>query len=318
MKNYKQLFIVLAVGTFIVPQIVLAAWWNPFSWNIFTFFHKTPKIEVVKIATSTIVTSVATTTATSSVDIDAIIKAKVDAQVKATLKTKAEEQAKIDATVKAELEKQALQNTINNTGVGGVNTSGDNRTAGEITQEKANQNTSNKSLQTTSSATASIYTDLKNPSSASGIVTMIPVIIFDVRGQNDTLHLHSLTVHFNVSGTAQNVSGTAQITNAYLYQGNTTPISSALVSGNTATFLIPDNTTGANFGANIPSQFTVKVDTVGTHLIYSKDDSPFSISSSINSSDIQVYDSSDNLVPITGSATGGIRISSGYCGPGCA
>ncbi len=303
-KKIHKLVLSLLLISLILPNLAFASWWNPFSWSV---FHKPIKTEVIKVATSTVATSTIAK-ATSTVDMDTIIKAKVDAQVKAIIKAKSDEdakivqqqnedaQSKIDAAVKSALDKQAAQ----------------------IAQGQANQNTISKPLETTSSATASIYTDLKNPSSASGIVTMIPVIIFDVRGQNDTLHLHSLTVHFNVSGTAQNVSGTAQITNAYLYQGNTTPISSALVSGNTATFLIPDNTTGANFGANIPSQFTVKVDTVGTHLIYSKDDSPFSISSSINSSDIQVYDSSDNLVPVTGSATGGIRISSGYCGPGCA
>ncbi len=162
------------------------------------------------------------------------------------------------------------------------------------------------------SGSATIYTDLRNPSSeASGIVKMIPVLIFDIEGQDDTLHLHRLTVHFSVNGTAQ-------ITTAYLYQGNDTPVSSASVSGNTATFLIPNNTTGASFGANIPSQFTIKVDTTGTNLKYSKDDSPFSISTSIDSSDMQLYNSSNNAVPITGSTRGNMKVTSGYCGPGCA
>ena len=33
MKTYKQAFVVIAVGMFIVPQIAFAAWWNPFTWG---------------------------------------------------------------------------------------------------------------------------------------------------------------------------------------------------------------------------------------------------------------------------------------------
>lgn len=172
--------------------------------------------------------------------------------------------------------------------------------------------TTRQPLQTVSSATASIYTDLKNPSSSTtGIVKMIPVLMFDIKGQNDTLHIHSLTIHFTVDGIAQ-------INTAYLYQGDTTPISSTSVSNNTATFLISDNTNGASFGANIPSQYTIKIDTTGTKLKYSIDDSRFSVYSSIDSSDVQLYDSLNNLVPVTGYTKGNILVTSGYCGPGCA
>lgn len=31
-KTYKQAFVVLAVGMFIVPQVAFAAWWSPLSW----------------------------------------------------------------------------------------------------------------------------------------------------------------------------------------------------------------------------------------------------------------------------------------------
>ena len=44
MNKYHKLFIILLLVSFIVPQIVLAAWWNPFSWNIwnniFSVFYK--------------------------------------------------------------------------------------------------------------------------------------------------------------------------------------------------------------------------------------------------------------------------------------
>lgn len=34
MKKYYKFFIILLIVSFIIPQIALASWWNPFSWNI--------------------------------------------------------------------------------------------------------------------------------------------------------------------------------------------------------------------------------------------------------------------------------------------
>src|SRR3990167_1320893 len=50
MKN-KTLILILVI-TLIVPQVVSAAWWNPFSWRIFTKIF-TPKTEIIQVATST-------------------------------------------------------------------------------------------------------------------------------------------------------------------------------------------------------------------------------------------------------------------------
>jgi hypothetical protein len=120
-KTYKQAFVVLSVGIFIVPQIALAAWWNPFTWNFFHLFNKPAKTEVVNVARSVATTTIATTTiATSTVDNNVIIKTEVEKQVKATLKAKADEgariaqqkkdeQTKIDEAIKAALDKQQPQ-----------------------------------------------------------------------------------------------------------------------------------------------------------------------------------------------------------------
>ena len=40
MKTYKQILVVFALGIFILPQIALASWWNPISWNIWKIFSK--------------------------------------------------------------------------------------------------------------------------------------------------------------------------------------------------------------------------------------------------------------------------------------
>lgn len=42
MKKYYKFLIILLVVSFVVPQIALASWWNPFSWNIWNkIFHRT-------------------------------------------------------------------------------------------------------------------------------------------------------------------------------------------------------------------------------------------------------------------------------------
>lgn len=42
MKKYYKVFIILLLIFFIIPQIVSASWWNPFSWSIWNnIFHKT-------------------------------------------------------------------------------------------------------------------------------------------------------------------------------------------------------------------------------------------------------------------------------------
>src|SRR3989344_7859489 len=63
MKSYKQVFVVLAVGFFIAPQIAFSAWWNPLSWSVWNIFRPAPKVQQVQIATTTPAAPTATTTA---------------------------------------------------------------------------------------------------------------------------------------------------------------------------------------------------------------------------------------------------------------
>lgn len=53
MKTYRNLFVVAAMVVFVVPQVALAAWWNPFTWNIFPFNKKESKTQVQQIQNTT-------------------------------------------------------------------------------------------------------------------------------------------------------------------------------------------------------------------------------------------------------------------------
>lgn len=62
-KTYRQIFLVFAIGTFIVPQIALAAWWKPTDWTVWSIFRPTPKTQ-----TSTTTQEVSATTATKKIE----------------------------------------------------------------------------------------------------------------------------------------------------------------------------------------------------------------------------------------------------------
>lgn len=50
MKKYYKFFIILLVVSFIVPQIALASWWNPFSWNIWNkIFYRKAETKIERI-----------------------------------------------------------------------------------------------------------------------------------------------------------------------------------------------------------------------------------------------------------------------------
>ena len=114
MKKIYKLVLPLLFVSIILPNLAFASWWNPFSWNIFSWFHKSVKTNVVELSTSTITSVSSTTNSTVAkpvIDNSAVINAQVDAQVKATLKAKADEDAKI---AQQELDKQkAEQDAIN-------------------------------------------------------------------------------------------------------------------------------------------------------------------------------------------------------------
>lgn len=62
MKTYKQVFVVLAISIFIVPQIAFAAWWNPISWSVWNIFRPTPKIQQIEGTATISAPPIATTT----------------------------------------------------------------------------------------------------------------------------------------------------------------------------------------------------------------------------------------------------------------
>lgn len=46
MKKYLKLLLIVTAVAFIVPQVTLASWWNPFSWGMWnSIFHKTEQIK---------------------------------------------------------------------------------------------------------------------------------------------------------------------------------------------------------------------------------------------------------------------------------
>ena len=116
----------------------------------------------------------------------------------------------------------------------------------------------------TDNAIANISTNSASPQTASvpvtdttnGQILQLPVLVFDVGSQNDSLHLRQVQVA--ISG-----SGTGTTTAAYLYQG-ATQISSAAVSAGVATFSnIVNGTAGASIPVNTTVTYTIKVDVTG-------------------------------------------------------
>lgn len=129
-KNYKKLFAVAVVGVLIIPQVTFAAWWNPFSWVIFskkeapsvqehslTVTTTTPK-KSAPARSLTFEKKATTKTALpsdNSADIKEQARIKAEAMLKAQaeqnaliVKQQADEQVRIDA-VKAETDRQAAQ-----------------------------------------------------------------------------------------------------------------------------------------------------------------------------------------------------------------
>lgn len=161
----------------------------------------------------------------------------------------------------------------------------------------------NQSLVT--SATANISLDGSSPLVGSVGVTNttqgqylgLPVMVFDVNANGDTLHLHSLTVGVTNSG-----SGT--VSAAYLYNGST-PISSASVVNGVATFQnISDGTPGASIPVNTTVPFTVKVDVSGLEAVNGVSPAPAVVSATTTAANLSIYTSIDSQASLSGGATG--------------
>ena len=130
---------------------------------------------------------------------------------------------------------------------------------------------------------------------ATGNISRVPVLVFDVNAQSDTLHLHNVSVRINA---AAGVTTTGTTSAAYLLNGSTL-VSSASISGGVATFSnITDGTAGASIPVNTTVPFTVAIDasgvTAGTLLV----------SASVDTTNTTVYNSQDSTVSLVGSVTG--------------
>jgi hypothetical protein len=158
----------------------------------------------------------------------------------------------------------------------------------------------------TDNAQANISLDSASPLAASVPVTDttnnqylgLPVLIFDVNAQNDSLHFHEAKVNFSTSGIGS-------LTAAYLYQGSTQVMSSSvtyLSNGNySADFNnIVDNTNGASIAKDATVPFTVKVDVTGV----TSSASPFSVTASTSDTLLTLYNTIDGSVSPSGVANG--------------
>ena len=148
-------------------------------------------------------------------------------------------------------------------------------------------------------AIANVSTDSATPQTQSvpvsdttnGQYLQLPVLIFDIGSQNDSLHLHQVQV--DIGGT-----GTGTTSAAYLYQGST-QISSASVVAGTATFTnIVDGTAGASIPLNTTVPFTLKVDITGVT------SGSVTVIPQLDIAGTVIYNSIDSSVTPNGSAPG--------------
>lgn len=170
------------------------------------------------------------------------------------------------------------------------------------------------------------------PQTSPSEYSSIEALKFEVLGKGDTFDFTNLTVRFNPTGTLK-------ITDAYLYQGDKTPIASAEVVKNIATFNIPTSASGAKIGSNIPTEYTIKVSVTGlsvqnnlqkcpgTYTIQGRLTSispgyraisnvsipvtmPASFKVNLNGDkDIKLFDSAGNPIPVKGSLERSVQIS---------
>lgn len=68
MNKYKQVFIIVIVTVFVVPQIAMASWWNPFTWKSFSA-KKIPTTQTQQVQLSSATTDITSTSTTNKVAI---------------------------------------------------------------------------------------------------------------------------------------------------------------------------------------------------------------------------------------------------------
>jgi hypothetical protein len=157
----------------------------------------------------------------------------------------------------------------------------------------------------TDSAQANISIAAATPITASipvldttnGQYLKLPVMQFNVNAQNDTLHLHQVTVNF-VGVPTGNTTATA--TAAYLFNGSTPVASASIVNGVAAFTNITDGTAGASIPVGTTATFTVEADVTGVQT------GSLALTASVPSgaAGTLIYNSQDSTVTNSGGAAG--------------
>lgn len=124
----------------------------------------------------------------------------------------------------------------------------------------------------------------------------LPVLVFNVNAQNDTVHLHDVKVNVSVSG-----AGTVGA--AYLLQGSTQIASASIVNGVADFANITDGTSGATIPVDTTLPYTVKVDVTGVT-------AATTVTASTSASQV-IYSSNDSSVIVSGAAIGNAQIVTG-------
>jgi peptidoglycan hydrolase-like protein with peptidoglycan-binding domain len=130
-----------------------------------------------------------------------------------------------------------------------------------------------------------------------GQLLQMPLMVFNLTAQNDTLHIHQLQVTVTGNPTG---NSTATATAAYLYNGST-QVGSASINTTTgiATFSnITDGTAGASVPVGTTVPFTIKTDVTGVTA------GSIALSGVVSGTGTTIYNSEDSSITITGSATG--------------
>jgi hypothetical protein len=118
----KKIILPVLISAFIIPSIALASWWNPFSWNLWKTMSWNNK-QVTQNITATTTTNVATTTATTTT--------KNNIPTKKIIK----KEPIVKISTQTETPQQPYKEIKTDVVVGvGVNTSGSNLTAGQMTE----------------------------------------------------------------------------------------------------------------------------------------------------------------------------------------
>lgn len=106
------------MSALIIPQVIFAAWWNPFTWKIFFIFRKNPQVQVQPVSsiasgTNIVSTSTNSNSLESPKELETAKRNAEKAKAEAESERLRTEKAKAEAeAAKAKVEKQHLQNEL--------------------------------------------------------------------------------------------------------------------------------------------------------------------------------------------------------------